>query len=278
MIFSGARGAVSVPCMDDILHDALPEGLWGDPRLGRLPGIQPVPEGEWLIVDEVFAAQMAERKRLVAEERDKVIAGLPGSGAAAAELLEVVLAELSARPEFEVSDTGVIRPDGVSVPLDASDPWATLGLLVQEDFCLMEQRAEEHVLTAAVLCFPSSWTLSEKLGRPLTGIHDPVRVYDDDVARRVQRLFDGIRVGAPLWRVNVLPYETGALFSPRSEQARRARPSAEAPFIRSERQCLVRLPRTKAVVFSIHTFALRRENLRDAERAVVERLRPKPWN
>ena len=49
--------------------------------------------------------------------------------------------------------------------------------------------AAEHILTGAVLCFPSSWTLSEKLGKPLLRIHMPVASYDSQMGARVQRMF-----------------------------------------------------------------------------------------
>jgi len=100
----------------------------------------------------------------------------------------------------------VTRPDGARIPIDRADPLGTLGHLVQEDLCLMERRGAEHVLTGAVLCFPASWRLSEKVGRPMIGIHEPVREYDATLARRVQRLLDGVRTGRPLLRFNVLTY------------------------------------------------------------------------
>ena len=105
---------------------------------------------------------------------------------------------------YVISAKEVRRPDGVRVPLDRADPMATLGHLVQEDLCLMEKRGQQHVLTAAVLCFPASWRLADKIGRPLTAIHAPVAEYDDALARRVQRLFDGVQPGRPLWRFNAL--------------------------------------------------------------------------
>ena len=49
---------------------------------------------DWLIVDEAYAGQMALRDRLLAERRDAVLALLPGAEAAAAEVLETVLAHL----------------------------------------------------------------------------------------------------------------------------------------------------------------------------------------
>ena len=122
----------------------------------------------------------------------------------------------------------------------------------------MEKRGPEHVLTGAVLCFPASWKLSEKVGRPLTAIHDPVDEYDAGLAARVQRLFDGVQEGRPLWRMNQLWYADPELHQPRSVTAPRAIEDGPegAAYYRSERQCILRLPQTQAVVFSIHTMVL----------------------
>ena len=68
------------------------------------------------------------------------------------------------------------------MPLNPAQPLLTLGRLVQEDLCLMEPQGDEYDLTGAILCFPASWTLAQKIGRPMTGIHHPVEIYDDDLA------------------------------------------------------------------------------------------------
>lgn len=223
----------------------------------RLPGVAPFEMADWLHVDEAYAGQMAERVRLLSERRSEVLRLDPDAHAAAAELLDTVLAHL---PEGFVSEgLRVACPDGRVVEIDRADPLGTLGHIVQEDLCLMEPRDGVHVLTGAVLCFPASWLLAEKFLRPLVGIHAPVEVYDDGLAARVQRLFDGVQAGRPLWRYNLLHYDDPTLFQPRSEQARRPHVDQEtAPFTRSERQCLVRLPKTGAVVFSIHTYVVAR--------------------
>jgi hypothetical protein len=117
------------------------------------------------------------------------------------------------------------------------------------------------VLTAAVLCFPASWSLDQKFLRPLISIHQPVDSYSGDIARRVQRLFDAIRPDQVLWRANSLLYADPDLYQPRREGESRPRPGPAAPYVRSERQCLRRLPDSGAVVFSIHTWVVRRENL-----------------
>ncbi|WP_241427540.1 heme-dependent oxidative N-demethylase family protein [Fertoeibacter niger] len=237
-----------------------------DPRTARLPGILPVEGDDWLRVDDAFAGQMAERDRLIAERPQLVHGLLPEARPAAAELFAAVLARLATTPGYVVAPDAVTRPDGVTVPLDHDAPLLTLGRLVQEDLCLMQATGAEHVLTGAMLCFPASWTLAEKLGRPMTGIHVPVAHYDDNIARRVQRLFDAIRPEQMLWRANALVYDEHALHQPRLEGQRRPRP-VQRLYLRSERQCLMRLPVSRAVVFSIHTYLVRMEDVSPEARA-----------
>lgn len=243
--------------MDPICQTSLPHLPWMSPATARLPGVQPLGPGEgWLMRDDAFGAQMGLRDRLLSDCRDAVIASLPGSERAIDALYAQVLDRLAADPGYRWSRGQCQRPDGVTVPLDAQDKLGTLARLVQEDLCLLEPRGGEHVLTAAILCFPASWTLAEKIGRPLTGIHTPVAVYDDAMAARVQRLFDAVRAGRQLWRQNALVYADAALHQPRPEAAPRRDAGAEGRYLRSERQCLARLSGHDAVVFSIHTFVV----------------------
>ncbi|WP_299041019.1 DUF3445 domain-containing protein [uncultured Tateyamaria sp.] len=228
-----------------------------------LPGIQPE-RGPWLRIDEAYAAQMARRETLLRGQAGDVLFLDTRARPAAEELLTCVLAAL---PDlgFDVGAHSVQCPDGRVVPVDPANPMATLGRLCQNDFVLMEKRGDQHVLTAAVLCFPASWRLAEKAGKPLVDIHVPVADYTGDVARRVQRLFDGIQVGRPLWRFNQLWYQDPELYQPRSEcEPRRVGAGLEdGPFYRSERQTLLRLPRSRAVVFAIHTYVLARADVPD---------------
>ncbi|WP_377186890.1 heme-dependent oxidative N-demethylase family protein [Ruegeria meonggei] len=222
-----------------------------------LPGIQPTSMDNWLLRDDAFAAQMQRREALLANHRSDVLALDPEAEPAAQELLELVLTHAYGGVADQVT-----RPDGQTVLIDRSRPLDTLCKLVQEDLCILQKRGDEHVLTGAILCFPASWSLSEKFLRPLIDIHNPVDSYDINIARRVQRLFDGIQPGRPLWRFNALTYEDAELFQPRSANApRRERNAQTAPYLRSERQTLLRLPETRAVIFSIHTYVLELEHL-----------------
>lgn len=257
-----------------VLQSRLDFAPWAEPRARRLPGIQPLDPADWLRVDDAFAGQMALRDRLIARTPDAVHALEPGAAPAAAELFDLVLEHLGRDARYRLGPRSVRRPDGVEVTLDAGRPLLTLGRLVQADLCLMEARGAEHVLTGAILCFPAGWSLDEKLGRPLTRIHGPVVEYDPGLAARVQRLFDGIQPGRPLWRANVLAYVDPALFAPRREATPRPRPTGPADYIRSERQCLLRLPETRAVVFSIHTAVVRRAALTPDQAAAFAELHP----
>lgn len=237
-----------------IMQSALPKEMAG---ASGLPGIAPCAQQDWLRIDDAYAAQMAHREMLLRTRRNDVLWAEEEADAPCLELLDEVLGLL---PDmgFEVSEASVLRPDGRQIDIDRRDPMGTLGLLVQEDLCVLEKRGDEHVLIAAVLCFPASWRLAEKVGRPLIGIHHGVTEYNETLARRVQRLFDGVKPGRPMWRFNKLWYDDPELFQPRSAaMPRRISPGeAAAPYIRSERQCIVRLPQTGAAVFTIHTYVV----------------------
>lgn len=231
----------------------------------RLPGVMPLGDLPWLIRDDAFDAQMALRDQLVQERPDKVMARIRGADVdrAVDELRDEVLNSLRADPGYRFEGDRIRRPDGMFVDLDA-DPLPLLARLVQEDLCLLlkPDGAQEHILAAATLCFPAGWTLGEKLGRPLMRIHDPVAEYDTDLGKRVQRLFDGVQVGRPLWRFNALEYHNPDLYQPLKEAEPKKRDhqiGGTGPvYLRSERQSVLRLPQSRAVIFGIHTFVLRR--------------------
>lgn len=244
--------------MTPILQKSLPFAPWMDPRTARLPGVQPVLGEDWLRVDDAFAAQMGERDRLIRDHGPLVHTLRPQAKAAAEELLGRVLGVLG--PGYVVGADTVMRPDGVCVPLDADQPLLTLGRLVQEDLCILQDNGTEHVLTGAILCFPASWTLAQKIGRPMTAIHAPVHDYDARIATSVQRMMRAVTPAQMLWRANALVYDDATLHQPRLEGVPRPVP-LEGLYLRSERQSFMRLPVSGAVVFAIHTYVVRMADL-----------------
>tara|TARA_R110002073_G_scaffold70845_1_gene174581 strand:+ start:1052 stop:1900 length:849 start_codon:yes stop_codon:yes gene_type:complete len=227
--------------------------------------LRPLDPAEWIAPDDSLPAQLAEKERLIGERLPEVFAALPGSETAQAELLALLLNHLAThfpdlyRRHGEAMQIGTDR----RVALDTGEPpLLTAGRLVQEDLCLMQSpaEAEPYVLTAASLCFPSRWRLVDKIGRPLAAIHAPVPLYADRMARQVDRFFQHLKVEKPVWRINWSLLDDDALFQPTGHGRTAADPRfspetiGDNVWFRSERQTLVRLPQTRAVVFGIRIY------------------------
>ena len=141
-----------------------------DPRTARLPGILPVEGDDWLRVDDAFAGQMAERDRLIAGAPDSVHALLPSARARRRRsFTAIVLDRLRETAGLCGRRCGAVtRPDGVAVALDRGRAAADAGAAGAGGPVPDGGGGDEHVLTGAILCFPASWTLAQKIGRPLT--------------------------------------------------------------------------------------------------------------
>lgn len=238
-----------------------------EPRTARPPGLSPLDPAEWVARDPDYAAQMAERDRLLAADPDAVMASLPEAAAALAEFRAALLNHLSARPGWRVEARTATRPDGRAVSLSL-DTLRLAGRLCQEDFLLLAPGEPEHRLVAGVLCFPSRWTLAEKMGRDLTPIHGPVPGYAEGLAARVNRVFAALAPERPLMRVNWLVHATDRLDLPQREGAKSPPGDPSRGWhLRTERQTLLRLPQTGAVAFGIKTTVTPVEALTRAQRA-----------
>lgn len=241
----------------EILHKALPDDLRAT---NPLPGMRPLADDQWLRVDDAYPAQMAYRRKLLRRRRDEVLWQSDVALEAIAELSDRVCEKLPSLG-FNITSGAIVCPDGEAIERDADGPLAVLAQSIQEDICILQKDGDEHLLSAALLCFPASWTLAEKAGRPLSVIHAPVQGYTVDIAKRVQRMFNAVRPEQPLWRNNMLGYTDPDLFQPRAENdpERQADSVDVAPFVRAERQCILRLPKSDALVFTIHSYVVRAE-------------------
>ncbi len=251
-----------------ICQSELPIKPWLDPRLNRMPGMMPLDWSDWIIRDDAFDAQMAYRDRLLDQKREAVFACHASADIAARELLARVLAVLRQDPEYGFDGGQVTRPDGVCVDTSSNHPLWAIGRLAQEDYCILLSENSQQVLRGAVLCFPASWTLSEKINRDMFAIHQPVDSYGTEMGKRVGRMFNMIRPDQPLWRANNLIYSNPDLFQPRIEGEKRVIETGKR-WVRVERQTVMRLPESGALVFGIHTFQVPLETLKTAETAAL---------
>ncbi|WP_118132475.1 DUF3445 domain-containing protein [Oceanicella sp. SM1341] len=242
--------------MDPTHLDRLPILPFMEARTATAPGVQPLDPAEWLRRDAAFAPQMALRDGLVTgARRDEVYQQADWGRPASEELLATVLGAIAADPGYAREGDVVTRPDGVTIDVTADAPLATIGRLVQEDFLVLERREgeEEHHLGGGILCFPSRWSLQEKMRRGLLAIHGPVPFYEESLSKRVQRFFDAIRPGRPLWRANWVLHTYPELFQPISKANRQRNYDQPDLWLRVERQTLSRLPQSGAVIFTVKT-------------------------
>lgn len=246
------------------------------PKHGRLPGVAPVDEQDWIATPDDLCDQLRYRDDLFARCPDEVLCVLREGVPPAKELLDMLLTHLTSRDGWIMDTTAVLRPDGRHVGIDRNDLMRTIGRLVSEDFCILAkpQQQAEYVLVGAALCFPAGWKLSDKIGRPLTDIHNPVPYYDGDLAKRVNRIFDGVKAGQILLRFNWSVPTNPELHAPPGTVTQRDQPvEATTHYLRVERQTLRRLPNTDAVAFGIRTTVSSLRGLKPEEaRSLLDEL------
>ncbi|MBL8587752.1 MAG: DUF3445 domain-containing protein [Methylobacteriaceae bacterium] len=219
-------------------------------------GLRPLDPARWFEPDGDLFRDLAEKDALMEQRRAVVFGEIMDSRAAQAEALALVAAHMTTRhPDRWRREGEAITVGGRRVDLASDAPLAVAGRLTQDDLCLLQRDEAGWRLTAASLCFPSTWSLAEKLGRPMGAIHADVPGYAGRMAEMVQRIFDNLRVEQPVERFNWSIYGDDRLHHPetRADPARFPADAAilERATIRVERQTLSKLPASGAILFTI---------------------------
>lgn len=214
-------------------------------------GLRPLAAGTWLEADGHREGDLALKAGLLAQHHDQVVALAPDpdgtARAACEELLGAVRAELGTGPAMLWSR-------------DAMHPVEQAGRLTQEDWCVHLPDVDGRWrLVAACVCFPTRWVLGDKIGRTVREIHAPVAFYEEQLADPVDAFFDRLRPGPAhgVWRLNWNLTDDPTLFQPVAHSRRDLRAditaadAADAVWLRVERQTLVKLAGSGAVVFGI---------------------------
>jgi hypothetical protein len=150
--------------------------------------------------------------------------------------------------------------DPTSLPLPPLD-W--LGRQMQEDLLIMaEDAARGTPLIAGQLCFGAGWCLDDKLGQSFLAIHDPVPLFGERIGRSADLLMQRLKPGHPVARLNWSMSASPTLnHAPALAHLRRdahlgvdPANAGERCHLRVERQTLSRLPETRGILFTIHTY------------------------
>lgn len=191
------------------------------------------------------APLLEERRRALASHPERTLAFLPDAGAESAEVAELL--------------GSLVALGGPTRGLPDST-WRALGSHLAPDLLVLGDRDGRLVLVAGVVCFPSSWSLVEKLGRPLQAIHAPVPGLEEALGPAIERFLDSLPPGAVFLRSNFGLSASAALDQhPLADVPRLVAATALADVhVRIEDQAFVRLPRTGGVLFGIRirTFPL----------------------
>ena len=127
-------------------------GLRGNQRPDFAVIAEWIPQGarvldlaQWIEVDADYAADLAEKRRLLREAPTQVLACLPQGQAGSREVLALLESHLpryfpALTPSVESAD-------------ETLHPLAQAALKGQEDLCVMSLEQGEWVLTAAAVCF-----------------------------------------------------------------------------------------------------------------------------
>lgn len=150
--------------------------------------------------------------------------------------------------------------DERSIPLAPMD-W--IGRQVQEDLILLNSSGE---VVAGQLCFPSGWSLSEKLGKQFIDVHAPLPSLTSPMILAANKLIERLPLGKPVARNNWgFRLDDQLDLSSKHSVAYREKLLTVVPtlsleefgkriFLRVEHQTLTRLPQSGFVLFTIHTY------------------------
>jgi hypothetical protein len=229
-------------------------------------GLKPLSLEDWIEIDENFARYLVLKKQRLDHNYAEVFASLLDTQAAQQEVLELLLEHLLLNfsqlyRRHGESIQNLVTKENWHLKAFENNPLDLAGRLVQEDLCLMQFRSGNYVLSAASLCFPFHWKPQDKLGQPLSQIHDPVPGYQEHLEHPVDHFFDRLKSDSPVYRLNwgIATTPDLALDYARQDKQKGVTPITidnigENLWLRMERQTLRRLEKSSSILFTIRTY------------------------
>lgn len=208
-------------------------------------GVKPGKPEEFFAPTADNARLLAERKHWLDSASDDCAVWRPE----AAPLLEETLA--IARQWQTLDDTAL---EAINHAASPQEKLLALGHAWEPDFLLLAPGdGGEFRLVAGVVCFPSSWRVTEKIGRGLEFIHGPVPTLNPTLGPAVRQFLARLRPGVAWLRSNWgLSRSPELNHHPERRMPRLAPPLAAGDvWIRIENQALVALPASRGILFGI---------------------------
>jgi hypothetical protein len=153
-------------------------------------------------------------------------------------------------PDFLAEAANLARTWGAKV---TDDSLISLARVWEPDFVLLSCGATGLTVEGGAVCFPTAWSLREKMGRSLFATHDPVPGLNAELATSIDTALRKLPPGTAWERSN-----WGLAGSPDlNRHPLRALPALTADtlldriWFRGERQILFKLPQTGGILFGI---------------------------
>lgn len=216
-------------------------------------GLAPLDPKEWIEPDKRLADYLAQKDLLLATRRADVFAAEDATVAAQREVWDLLSRHLpDAFAGVWAREGDGLRVAGRVVGRDTDAPLVCAARLVQEDLVLMRRGADGWRVAAGCVCFPSSWRLCEKFGRPLDKVHAPVPGFGPGSrnAGLIARIFDNLQPAQPVWRMNWSLYPDERLFHGDDGEIERSG-ELSSTFLRVEYQTLRKLEQSGDILFTI---------------------------
>lgn len=257
--------------MKKFIHTPYKSGLGGVKI-----GLEPINESKWLEIDDSFVPEIQKKQSLFRSKREQVFNQTTKSYQAQVELLEVIKKHLTHYYDnyFRFNkDEIYIKIKGKSLKISEkiTNPLEISSFLVQEDLLVMlPNKNQSYNLEAASLCAPSNWSLKEKFNNSLLEVHKHVPDYKENISKRVNNIFNRLEKKRIFERFNWSIYDSPKLFQPKKSKTEVVRiksinksNAGEKLFIRVERQTIRRMPKTKAIIFTVRVHVSPLHSIKD---------------
>lgn len=238
-------------------------------------GVQAVAAHQPIIAETVeYQAEIDLKARLLEHHLEKCWASLPDSiepQVEAAQFLQTRCDESHPLASIDSNE----RYQGCNG--EAEPPLLKISRYVQEDLVLLRHDIEAGFpVVAGSVCFPSGWSIADKLGQSQRCVHAAVPGFNQHLLSPSLKLFGRLKSGRSVsrhnWGVRALPrlaqYPSDSDEILAASQSVSPDTAADCMF-RVEFQTFSRLPETQSILFTIHTH---QRALKDLSHSKKQRL------
>lgn len=251
-------------------------------------GIKTLDHNEWLLLEDTYKDATDLKKHITQTETKHTVLANPAAKECLFETYDLCLNYLLLRyPQYFVVDEkdnslvhNKIRNEKIyrdpKPYFDLEIMVKTLSQTMEEDFLILmlDDKTDQYYLRGGSFAFPSGFDPAQKTNLSLRDIHGPVPLYKKSIEKSMDKFFRRLKVGEWIYRLNWTVQADNKLYAPGLDNTSNndvivALEADNLDFsqvcMRCERQCLLRLPKTKALLFTIRTYMTPLSEIREEE-------------